>query len=232
MTDWLIDTEDLARLLNSEPDADCVVLDCSWYLPEAGKHAIDDFRMGHIPGAQFVDLADISDPDTPIINMLPQPQVFARVMGTLGIGNDTQVIVYDAGYVSARLWWMFRVFGHDRVKILDGGWRKWKAEGRDIETGDATPAVPRGFVARPVPGRVAGIDRVRQAIDTGDAAVIDARTAARFRGVEGSGYPGVASGAMPGRSTFPGRCSSTQTTISPSSLPSARPRSSPAAGWT
>ena len=198
MADWLIETEELARLLKTDGDADRVVLDCSWYLPDAGKHAIDDFRAGHIPGARFVDLEQISDPDSPYVNMLPDAALFAGVVGALGIGNDTDVVVYDAGYVSARLWWMFRMFGHGRIRILNGGWRKWKAEGRSIETGEASVATPREFVARPVPGRVASLEQVRTVVEQGGAAIVDARTPARFQGAEGSGYPGVASGAMPG----------------------------------
>lgn len=197
MSKWLIETSELASLLAAEPHADRVVLDCSWYLPDAGKHAIDDFRAGHIPGARFIDLTDISDPDSPYVNMLPTAAVFAENVGRLGIGETTEVIIYDAGYVSARLWWMFRTFGHDRVRILNGGWRKWLAEGREVETGDAAPVRARKFAAHANEKRVASIADVRQVVDNGGATIIDARTAARFDGHEGSGYPGVASGYMP-----------------------------------
>ncbi len=203
MSKWLIETEALASLLSAEPDSDRMVLDCSWYLPDAGKHAVDDFRAGHIPGARFIDLGDISDPDSPYVNMLPSAAQFARVVGGLGIGAETEVIVYDAGYVSARLWWMFRTFGHDRVRILNGGWRKWLAEGRPVETGDFAPVAARDFPARLIEGRVAAIDEVRRVVDRGGAAIVDARTAARFDGHEGSGYPGVASGYMPGAVNTP-----------------------------
>lgn len=203
MSNWLIETDELAALLAAEPNADRVVLDCSWYVPDAGRDAREDFRTGHIPGARFVDLNDISDPDSPYVNMLPSAEIFAKVIGGLGIGAQTEVIIYDAGYVSARLWWMFRTFGHDRVKILNGGWRKWLAEGRPAETGDFTAATPRDFPARLIEGRVAGIGDVRQVVDHGGAAIIDARTAARFDGHEGSGYPGVVSGYMPGAINTP-----------------------------
>lgn len=193
MTQWLVTTDWLAEHLG-EPGLK--VLDCSWYLPEAGKHAIDDFRRAHIPGAGFIDLAVVSDPDSPYVNMLPSAELWSREIGRLGIGNDTLVVVYDAGYVSARLWWMFRVFGHDKVRILDGGLRKWVAEGRPTEAGEPPVAVPARFAARLLPGKVATLDEVRTAPDAGTT-VVDARTAARFDGTEGSGYPGVASGHMP-----------------------------------
>lgn len=203
MTDWLIETGELAWVMEEERATDRVVVDCSWYLPEAGKHAIDDFRRGHIPGARFVDLQDISDPQSPYINMLPSAEQFSAVIGGLGIGNETQVIVYDSGYVSARLWWMFRIFGHDNIRILNGGFRKWKAEGRAVETGEAPALTRRQFKAVLQPGRVASLEDVRKVIERGGAAIVDARTAARFQGAEGSGYPGVASGAMPGAVNVP-----------------------------
>ncbi|MBC7476902.1 MAG: sulfurtransferase [Pseudorhodobacter sp.] len=201
-SDWLIETETLAALL-AGPAADRVVLDCSWYLPDAGKHALDDFRRGHIPGARFIDLTDISDPTSPYVNMLPTADLFASVVGGLGIGGGTQVIIYDAGYVSARIWWMFRAFGHDNIKILNGGWRKWRDEGRAAETGDPAPVAPRDFPARATGAGVATLSDVRQITEQGGAVIIDARTAARFDGHEGSGYPGVASGYMPGAINTP-----------------------------
>lgn len=203
MTNWLIETQELADWLENAPGADRVVLDCSWYLPEAGKHAIDDFRLGHIPGARFVDLTEISDPNSPYVNMLPTAEAFATVIGRLGIGTDTEVVIYDAGYVSCRLWWMFRTFGHQKMRILNGGWRKWKAESRTIETGDFSIAKPKQFTANIIEGRVATISDVRSALNDHNTTIVDARTAARFDGHEGSGYPGVASGYMPGAINTP-----------------------------
>jgi len=193
MSDWLVTTDWLAERLG---DAKLVVLDCSWYLPEAGKHALDDFRRNHIPGARFIDLGVVSDPDSPYVNMLPSAELWAREVGGLGIDNETLVVVYDAGYVSARLWWMFRVFGHEKVRILDGGLRKWIAEGRPTESDDPRPVTPALFRTALQPGKVATIGEVRTALLDGTT-VVDARTAARFDGTEGSGYPGVASGHMP-----------------------------------
>lgn len=203
MSNWLIETDELAASLDEGQPAERVIVDCSWYLPEAGRHAGDDFIKGHIPGAQFIDLADISDPQSRYVNMLPSAEQFSAAVGRLGIGNETEVIIYDGGYVSCRLWWMFRTFGHDRVRILNGGWRKWIAEGRPTEQGAAVAATFRPFQARLVPGRVVGIDVLRGAVDRGDTVIVDARTAARFDGLEGSGYPGVASGYMPGAINTP-----------------------------
>lgn len=197
MSKWLIETDALSNLMAARPSADRVVLDCSWYLPDSGKYAVDDFRAQHIPGAQFIDLTEISDPASAYVNMLPTADLFASVAGKLGIGPQTDVIIYDAGYVSARVWWMFRTFGHDRVRILNGGLRKWMAEDRPLANGDVPPAAPKVFPAQLTDGRVASIDAVRRASADQSSTIIDARTAARFDGHEGSGYPGVASGYMP-----------------------------------
>lgn len=202
MTDWLIDTATLAARLK-DAAAPCVVLDCSWYLPETGRRGRTAFEAGHIPGARFIDLAEISDPRSPYVNMLPTAADFAAKIGALGIDNETEVVLYDGGYVSCRLWWMFRSFGHERLRILDGGWRKWTAEGRPVETGPAPAVAPRTFTAHLATDRLATIDDVRLAVADGSPALVDARTAARFDGHEGSGYPGVASGFMPGAVNTP-----------------------------
>lgn len=203
MSRWLIETDDLARLLADTSSSDRVVLDCSWYLPDAGKHAIDDFTAGHIPGAQFIDLTAISDQASPYVNMVPDAAQFANVVGALGIGENTEVIIYDAGYVSARVWWMFRLFGHHRVRILNGGWRKWVVEERPIEEGPAAKVAAKTFPAKITEGRIAMLETVLQAGQDATAVIIDARTAARFDGHEGSGYPGVPSGYMPGAINTP-----------------------------
>lgn len=200
MDDVLVSTEWLAGHLG---DPKLVVIDCSWHLPDSGQHGREDFRAGHIAGAQFFDLTVVSDPKSPFVNMMPTPEHFAEQVGRLGISNDTMVVAYDAGYVAARAWLMFRAFGHDAVRVLDGGWRKWKAEGRPTETGDAKVATPQRFVPRPREGMVVGWQEVKSALDTGDAAVLDARTKERFTGELPSGYYGIPGGHMPGAVNVP-----------------------------
>jgi thiosulfate/3-mercaptopyruvate sulfurtransferase len=200
MDEFLVEPEWLQQRLS---DAGIAVIDCSWYIPEAGKSARAEFGEGHIPGARFFDLDEASDKDSPYVNMLPPAGQFAAVAGALGIGDDTLVVVYDSSYVSARVWWMFKHFGHDRVRILNGGWKRWKAEGRPVETGEAKPAKAARFTARPAAGDVAGWQAVREAIDGGRSAIVDARTKERFTGELPSGYPGVAGGHMPSAINVP-----------------------------
>jgi thiosulfate/3-mercaptopyruvate sulfurtransferase len=195
-TAWLEDHLEDPRL---------VILDTSWYLPGSGREALDEFREGHPPGARFFDLDQASDPDSPLPHMMPSPEAFARYVGSLGIGNDSVVVVYDgsgANMSAARVWWMFRAFGHDAVTLLDGGVAKWKAEGRRLE-GGAAPQAHRVFRARQPSGRIRTLEEVAAALRTGAAQVVDARSRERFEGSAPEPRPGLASGHMPGAVNLP-----------------------------
>ncbi|SFC62422.1 sulfurtransferase [Tropicimonas isoalkanivorans] len=200
MDAYLVEPDWLATELGS---ADLVVLDCSWYIPEAKKNARKEFEAGHIPGARFFDLDAASDQDTQIVNMLPPSALFEAVARDLGIGADTRVVIYDSSYVSARVWWMFRHFGHGNVAVLNGGIKRWQAVGRPIETGPAERPEPGSFIATAASGDVAAWTDVRAALGDGSAVVLDARTRERFTGELPSGYPGVAGGHMPGAVNLP-----------------------------
>jgi thiosulfate/3-mercaptopyruvate sulfurtransferase len=195
MDDYLVDPQWLVDHIN---DPNLTLLDCTWFVPEAGKSGLDEFAKGHIPGALYIDLNAVSDMGSPFVNMLPAAEQFAAEIGRLGIGNDSLVVIYDVSYVSARLWWMFRLFGHDNVRILDGGFRRWLAEGRSVETGAPEAVAPAVFNAAAPKNQVAGWQDVLQAIESGDRLLLDARTPGRFTGEMSSGYPGVAGGHMPG----------------------------------
>ena len=200
MDEFLVEPQWLEDRLD---DPDLVCLDCSWYIPEAGKSARAEFEAAHIPGARFFDLDAASDADSPYVNMLPGAAHFEYVAAALGISGETQVVVYDSSYVSARVWWMFRHFGHDRVAVLNGGWKRWLAEGRPVDTGPASEPAPAGFAARPRTRGVADWRAVHAALGDGSAHVVDARTRERFTGELPSGYPGVAGGHMPGAVNVP-----------------------------
>lgn len=184
-------------------DPAIAILDCSWYIPEAHKSARAEFDQGHIPGARFFDLDRASDEASPYVNMLPTAERFTEVARELGIKNSSLVVVYDSSYVSARVWWMLRLFGHENVRVLNGGWKRWQAEGRPVEAGPSRSGEGSDFKACEPVGQVATWREVLGAIENGGAFIADARTTERFTGELPSGYPGVAGGHMPGAINVP-----------------------------
>ena len=131
-------------------EADVVVLDASWHLPNSGRNAKAEFLSAHIPGALFFDIDELSDTTSIYPHMLPSPEKFSSRMRKMGIGDGKKIVVYDSLglYSAARAWWMFRVFGKDDVAVLNGGFPKWKAERRPIEDGEPPPRQERHFTAR------------------------------------------------------------------------------------
>jgi thiosulfate/3-mercaptopyruvate sulfurtransferase len=180
------------------------IIDASWHLPAMQRDARAEYAAGHIPGAVFFDIDAISDRSTDLPHMLPDEAAFAAAMGALGIGEDMEIVVYDAaGLFSApRVWWTLTIFGARDVRVLDGGLPKWKAEGRPLESGAATRA-PATFRARLDGAAVAGFEDVRAALAAGGAQVADARPAARFRGEAPEPRAGIPSGHMPGAVSLP-----------------------------
>jgi thiosulfate/3-mercaptopyruvate sulfurtransferase len=180
------------------------VVDGTYFLPNVPRDARVEFEARHIPGAVWFDIDDVKDHANPLPHMLPDPAQFAAQVGALGLGDGDRIVAYDVhGLMSAaRVWWMFRVFGHDAVAVLDGGLPKWLSEGRPVEDGPARPR-PAVFTPRFRPELVRGLEAVRRELAGGAAAVVDARSAARFTGAEPEIRAGLKSGHMPGAKNLP-----------------------------
>jgi len=196
----LVTTQWLADHLDAP---DIVVVDGSYYLPTMKRNAREEYLAAHIPGAVFFDIDAISDHTSDLPHMLPRPEAFASAMRGLGIGDGQTIVVYDGVglYGAARVWWTFRVFGAKDVFILDGGFPKWKQEGRPIDFGEVK-RLPRHFTARMDHAAVAGLADVQKAL-AGGAQVVDARAADRFRGQAPEPRPHLRSGRMPGSLNVP-----------------------------
>lgn len=193
--DALVTTEWLAAELGAR---DLRIADCSWFLPGEPRDPRADHAAAHIPGAVFLDLAEIADATHPAPMMLPSPEKFASRMAALGLGDGTRIVLYDDSphHTAARAWMMFRSFGIADVAILDGGLAKWRAEGRPLETG-AVETRPRHATPRTRGVGVATMTDVRDAL-AGGAAVVDARSPVRFAGEEPEPRAGVVPGHIPG----------------------------------
>jgi thiosulfate/3-mercaptopyruvate sulfurtransferase len=198
---WLVSTEWLAGRLG-EPDV--VAVDGSYHLPAAKRDARAEYRAAHIPGAVFFDIEEIADHSSDLPHMLPSAEAFAAAAGALGIGNRTNIVVYDSIglFSAARVWWTFRVFGAEHVVILDGGLPKWRAEERPLESGEVVRD-PARFSARKNQQAVKALEDVRRALRNGGAQIVDARSAERFRGESPEPRPGVRPGHMPGARNVP-----------------------------
>jgi thiosulfate/3-mercaptopyruvate sulfurtransferase len=197
----LVSTDWLASRIGAP---DLVVLDGSWYLPAMRRDPRAEYLSGHLPGAVFFDIDEISDHSTPLPHMLPTAAAFAQAMERLGVGDRMTAVVYDGAglFSAARVWWMLRIFGMKDVRLLDGGLPRWKAEGRPLEPG-ASSRSPARFDARLDATAAAALADVRAALADGSAQVVDARAAARFRGEAPEPRPGLPSGHMAGALNLP-----------------------------
>jgi thiosulfate/3-mercaptopyruvate sulfurtransferase len=182
-----------------------VVVDASYYLPAAGRDARAEYLQRHIPGAVFFDIDALSDPTTPLPHMLLPPEHFAAAMGRLGVGDGDHVVVYDSSgtnFSAARAWWMFRIYGHDEVSVLDGGLAAWTRAGLPVEAGEVTRP-PARFTPRYRRELVRTLDEVRQALGAEAAQLVDARSAGRFAGTEPEPRAGLRGGHAPGSRNVP-----------------------------
>jgi thiosulfate/3-mercaptopyruvate sulfurtransferase len=199
--DALVSTEWLAQHL-SAPDVR--VVDATYFLPGSDRDARAEYNERHIPGAVFFDIDEIADTSSSLPHMLPAPEKFTSRVRKLGLGDGVRIVVYDThGLMSAaRVWWMFRVFGHRDVAVLDGGLPKWIAEGRPLED---LPPMPRErhFTARLNTFLVREADQIKDNLTSGRDQIVDARASGRFTGAEADFWPGRRAGHIPGSLNLP-----------------------------
>ena len=199
--DPLVSTEWLASHIN---DANVKLLDATFKLPGILPLPKDDYLAAHIPGAVYFDVDAVSDHADPLPHMFPSAAQFGRDVGALGVSNSDTVVIYDAGgWVAApRVWWMFLSYGHRDVRILNGGLKKWRAEGRPVQAGEVT-AKPATFKATYDEGRVRSIKQMIANVASRAEQVIDARAVERFEGRAPEPRPGIRSGHIPGALNLP-----------------------------
>lgn len=197
----LVTTEWLERELGA---GDLRVIDSTLFLPGEPRDARAEYEAEHIPGAVFLDLAEVSDTSSPVPHMVPSEPKFASRMASLGLGDGQRFVVYDNSplHSAARAWWMLRSFGAHYVAILDGGLQKWKAEGRPLE--DGRPQIRHGHFSPSFDsGAVVDKGSVTGLLGDGRHEIVDARGAGRFTGEEAEPRPGMASGHIPGSKSLP-----------------------------
>ena len=183
---------------------DLRVLDASWHLPTENRDPAAEFVLGHIPNARFFNIDDISDHRSALPHMVPPVEKFMSRVRALGVGDGHQIVVYDSKglFSAARVWWLFRMMGHEAIAVLDGGLPKWIAEGNPIET--AAPLIrDRHMTVQPQPLMVRDVTQVAHAAKLRDHEIIDARAAARFQGEAPEPRQGLRAGHIPGSKNLP-----------------------------
>jgi thiosulfate/3-mercaptopyruvate sulfurtransferase len=198
----LLSTDWLSHNLGA---ADVRVLDATYYALEPERDAAADFAAKRVPGARFLDLGSLSDPEDPVPGQAPSTKVFAERLAQLGVRMDDRIVLYDQAphHTSARAWWLFRLFGFTNVGLLNGGLAKWQAERRPLESGVQHETGGGGVLLEKQESRVRSFDQMKALVAEGGTQIVDARSAARFSGAEPDPRPGVAPGHIPGSRSLP-----------------------------
>lgn len=196
------------------------ILDASWYMPNQDRDAIAEFKSERLPGAEYFDLDEVADRNTDLPHMLPSEHQFAAAADALGITNNDTIVIYDrlGLFSSPRAWWTWRVFGHKRVAVLDGGMNAWKAIGGEIDTtkfGDdethkssraaqhAPADAPVRYQAKLDSKQVRSREEILDNVRRQSECVVDARPAPRWKGKAPEPRPGLEMGHIPGSINIP-----------------------------
>ena len=184
-------------LYSNGTNTDLRIVDGSWHLPTLGRDPLQEFFDKHIPGSVFFDIDKIADTKNSLPHMVPTENDFARHIGALGINNQHHVIAYDSTGIgsAARVWWMFRLFGHEKVSVLDGGLPAWEQLG-EAASGTVLPQ-KETFKAKLAPKLIRSIHQIKRNLETTAEKVLDARSRGRFEGVEAEPRKGLKSGRIP-----------------------------------
>ena len=197
----LIEAEALHSLITGEHADKVVLFDASFYMPASGKDGYAIYKDAHIPEAQYFDLDEIADPLSDLPHMLPSVDDFTHHAQNFGVNSDSLVVVYGQESMvmgPARAWWMFRVFGHEAVCVLNGGLPAWRAAGYELQT--LVPSMRRGnFTANYRADLVLHADDMQST----DAQILDARPPGRFNGTEVEPRPGLKRGHIQGSKNLP-----------------------------
>ncbi|XP_014783097.1 3-mercaptopyruvate sulfurtransferase [Octopus bimaculoides] len=194
-----------SRMASKDP---CIrILDGSFHMPAANRDPKAEYTAKHIPGALFFDINECANQNSPYPHMLPSPEEFEDYVRRMGIKNNSHVIVYDTSekfglFSAARVWWTFRVFGHDSVSVLDGGLPKWLSLNQSVtdKVGTFTPST---FIAKYRPELVKNFNDINDNIENKFSQVVDARPEGRFQGTAPEPRADIKSGHFQGATNIP-----------------------------
>jgi thiosulfate/3-mercaptopyruvate sulfurtransferase len=201
MSEALVSTAWLATHLGAP---DVRVADATWFLPTLGRDAKAEYRLRHIPGAVYFDIDEIADETSPMPHMVPSAAKFSSRVRALGLGDGVRIVLYDNNRfsASARAWWMFRLFGHPEVAVLDGGLGAWEAQGHPVTDAPTRPQ-DRHFTARENTLLRRELDQIRANLTSRREQIVDVRSRGRFNASEPEPRAGLRGGHIPGSRNLP-----------------------------
>ena len=199
----LLNAASLAKIIDN---SDVSIIDGSFYLPQANRDVRKDFQEAHIPGSIFFDINEVADVSTSLPHMLPDPEIFAEKVGKLGISNQDHVVCYDTnnGAMAAmRVFWTFKVFGHEKLSVLEGGLNSWRQQGYEVSN-KQTPIAPTNYISRTAnQALVRSIEQVIENLGTNAEQFVDVRSSGKFLATEPEPRPDLRSGHIPGSLNLP-----------------------------
>tara|TARA_Y100000590_G_scaffold371336_2_gene433706 strand:- start:11 stop:853 length:843 start_codon:yes stop_codon:yes gene_type:complete len=191
----LIEIDWLKKNLNNKK---IKIIDGTWHMPGSGLDAIEIFKEKHIPNAIFVDLEEISDQKSDLPHMMPQENYFSEKISSLGINNTDQLIIYDmyGMFSAARIWFMFKAFGHKNVSLLNGGLPEWINSNGEISN-KIKKYKQSNYKAVLNKSLIVNYEDVLDNIKSNKYNLLDARSPERFLGRDNEPRPGMKSGHIP-----------------------------------
>ena len=181
------------------------ILDATFFLPDSGLNAKEEYEKKHIPNSVFFDVNKIADPNNPLPHMIPSKELFSQMMQNLGINNDDEIIIYDNSPLlsSARAWFLFRYFGHENILILNGGLKNWEKNGGEIT--NIKTIISKGDFQSKTEKKdlVVDLNQMISASNNNSKLILDARSYKRFTGEAKEPRPGLLSGHIPNSKSLP-----------------------------
>ena len=181
------------------------ILDATFFLPDSGLDAEEEYKKKHIPNSVFFDINKIADPKNPLPHMIPSKELFSIMMQNLGINNQDEIIIYDNSPLlsSARAWFLFRYFGHENIFILNGGLKNWEKSGGEIT--NKKTIIPKGDFQSKTEKKdlVVDLNQIISVSNNNSKLILDARSYKRFIGEAKEPRPGLQSGHIPNSKSLP-----------------------------
>ena len=174
------------------------IIDGTWHMPGSGINGFDIFKEKHIPNAIFIDLDEVSDINSDLPHMMPDENYFSEKISSLGISNNDHLIIYDmyGMFSAARIWFMFKAFGHNNISLLNGGFPAWLDSGGEVSNkiNNLKTTIYKGKLNKLL---IADYQQVLENLTNQKYLVLDARSPERFSGISEEPRPGMKSGHIP-----------------------------------